>query len=118
MERWEDEQLQTLEVALGLSPGTITAADIAYLIQRSCSNKYYYDLDSEYGDDYYDEDDDFDLCLSMQQHCQVSFFLVTNTCPICSRRRRHYIAKVVGCVLCPLLGVIINHGIRSRKRKP
>lgn len=58
MERWEDEQLQTLELALGLAPGTITAADIEYLIRQSCA---------EYDD--FSEDDD--LCYSMQ-HCQVS----------------------------------------------
>lgn len=57
-ERWEDEQLQTLELALGFPPGTITAADIEYLIQRSYAA--------------YDDSEDDDLCFSMQQQCRVS----------------------------------------------
>lgn len=56
-ERWEDEQLHTLELALGFSPGTITLADIEYLIQRSCAE--------------FDDSEDDDLCFSMQ-YCQVS----------------------------------------------
>lgn len=56
-ERWEDEQLHTLELALGFPPGTITLADIEYLIQRSCAES--------------DDSEDDDLCFSMQ-YCQVS----------------------------------------------